>query len=62
MSRSAPRDQFMRAGQADKKNLKKLKIPFDKTKFYDILSFYIRSSAGNDAEARADKKLKIFQN
>ena len=45
MSRSAPRDKFMRAGQADKKNLKKLKITFDKTKFCDILSFYIRNSA-----------------
>ena len=37
MSRSAPHDKFMRAGQADKKNLKKLKIAFDKTNFYDIL-------------------------
>ena len=44
MSRSAPHDEFMRAGQADKKNLKKLKILLDKANFYDILSFYIRDS------------------
>ena len=43
------------------KNLKILKIPFDKTDFYDILSFYIRNSAGNDTVTKVDKKLKIFQ-
>ena len=43
------------------KNLKNLKIPFDKTKFYDILSFYIRNSAGNGAVVKADKKLKYFK-
>ena len=43
------------------KNLKILKIPFDKTKFYDILSFYIRNGAGDGAVVKADKKLKYFK-
>ena len=61
MSRSAPHDEFMRAGQADKKNLKKLKILLDKTKFYDILSFYIRNSAETTLKRKLIKNLKIFQ-
>jgi len=43
------------------KNLKILKILLDKANFYDILSFYIRNSAGNGAVVKADKKLKYFK-
>ena len=62
MSRFAPPELFRRAGQADKKNLKILKISFDKTNFYDILSFYIRDGAENDTEARVDKNFKNISN
>ena len=55
MSRSAPHDEFMRAGQADKK-LKKLKILLDKANFYDILSFYIRNSAETTLKRKLIKK------
>ena len=61
MSRFAPPELFRRAGQADKKNLKILKISFDKTNFYDILSFYIRNGAEATLKRKLTKILKIFQ-